>query len=289
MQQPFSYYEEPSQTNPTRIAFAMLLILPISIVLGYAYSGIIIAIPLIYFGIIFPVGIALLISLVVRITAKITHNTNKKSRLLLAVLSGIFFNYFQWTAYILYAKNGTPPNLSRYLSNIDLLLSSETYAFLYQINTIGLWSSFGVPVNGASLGFIWILEIGIILFIPIAHMLRAIPKPYSEQYKKWYPKFTLDEKYKSIASLQKFNIALQDDIYQAINQLELGDARRYTKIHLYYIPDEQKQYIDFERITIDRDNKKDIEPIITGLVLSTTIAKKILANFEHKQTKIDLF
>lgn len=75
------FYQQPTKINAQGFTIAWFICLFTSIFLGYIYTLLNTAIPLIYFAFIINIGIGLLISLCIRIATKITHNASKKAKL----------------------------------------------------------------------------------------------------------------------------------------------------------------------------------------------------------------
>lgn len=289
MSQKSLFYEEPKSINPQGLIIASLIGVALAILLAFVYIILQVSIPLIYFAVLVTFGTGILLSFCTRFIAKITHNRNKKSQFIIALIIGILLNYFQWVAYLLYVSKGQIPAIGEYLLNLGLIFSvNDFWGAIMELNSIGLWSVFGIEFKGGLLSIIWVLEFLLILLVPIIYIRKSKIFPYSEKYGKWYPKFTLEEKFKIIHGAPKIIESLKQDVYKTIDELGLGKGDRFTKIYLYYLEDEQNQYIDFERVIIDREGKEDKDFIIENFRIEKETTKKILQTFSNKKEQLEV-
>lgn len=284
------FYQEPENINLKALMQALVLNLFISIVLGYTYTMLITSIPIVYFLLVINIGLGVLLSFIVRLVAKFTHNRNKKNRLILALSTSLMVSYFQWVAYVLYASFGQMSSFSYYISNLLLIFSPKVFFLrIMEINATGLWSAFGLQFRGNALTLVWFFETLLIIVIPIIYIWKTKVFPYSENFEKWYPKYTLDENFKYIVGSKELLTILQKDVVNSIGLLGFGAANRFSKVHLFYLENEQSQYINIESITLDKEGNKDSETLIENFKIDNKTAKAILATFEHKKEKIEVF
>jgi hypothetical protein len=287
----YFHYQESGKINPLGLVMAYGICAALGIFLGYIYSLIVILLPLVYINFLITCGFGLILGVINRIVVRLTHNRNKKSQLVLALFSGLLSTYFQWIAYLLFAIDGEIPSLSLYLSNLHwIVYPQELYALVAELNSIGLWSIFGAPLNGPVLTFIWFLEAFIIIGMPIIAVYKTKVYPYSEFLGDWYPKFTLHHHFESIATVNKLLTDLQRDTLSAIKALGNGTGNRHTKIHVFYAKDEDKQYLTFEKIFIEgQGTGKTISTVlINNFTIDRKTAESILANFDHKREKTEI-
>lgn len=285
------FYEESNKIAFPGLLLAMSISTILAMGLGYLYTIIQVALPLVYFSALVTIAVAFGLSLVIRLIAKWTHNRNKRSQWILLLFTVILLNYFQWIAYVLYAYIGQIPSFMEYLQNLGMLLLAprDFFSAIAQINEFGLWSIGGVDVRGSLLGTVWAVEFGLLFLLPLLQIMRAPVFPYSETQGKWYPKYTLEEQFQSIPRVEKLLQDLQHNAVETIAALDLGRARRYTKVHVYYLPEEQAQYLSFELLTIDQNSNTDKEAILEHWRIDTAVAKQILARFPNKREHLEVF
>lgn len=292
MQNDNRFYQESNNFHPARMAISILVCLFIALVLGYAYSILIWIIPLIYLNFLATIGFGIVLGMVVKILIRLGHIRHFNIKILLAVMAGLFANYFQWTTFILYAGLGHIPSVGEYLANLGWIFSpSGFFAMLGEINRVGLWSMFGMQINGFVLTIIWLVEFLIILGLPVMAAMQATVFPYSEKLGKWYPKFTLSDDYEPVSAVQKILEGLQSKPLETIQQLQPGSGWRYSKIHIYYLPEEEKQYLAIEKVYIENRGagKANHEIMVNNFSINKKSADLILNNFRNKKEKFDLF
>jgi len=286
------YYQESLKVNSVGILFHLLSSLFFTMLLGYVYTLITVFVPIIYFNFLVTFGVGLVLGVANRVLARLTNNRNKRSRIVLSLTSGLMVCYFQWTTYIVYLYQGQfPTPMEFFLGNVWIFNPSDFVNAILEINRVGAWSIFGIQFKGFVLTGIWIIEASILIILPITAIRKTEIYPYSEFLEKWYPKYTLSNDLESISTINKFTNDLSMDAVTAINSLKLGDAFRHTKIHLFYLKDEEHQYLTVEQIFIDGrgSGKKNRTIIINNLEVPNKIGEKILQTFEHKFERVDIF
>jgi hypothetical protein len=134
------------------------------------------------------------------------------------------------------------------------------------------------------------MEAVILLFMPVNAIHKAPIHPYSEILGKWYPKFTLSNDFDSIA-VNIFLEALDKNPVDAIKDLKLGSGFRHTKFHIYYTPEEERQYISVERVWNGGGGSKESERtiVIDNYEITRSAAQTILKSFENKHEKLEVF
>lgn len=290
--QPLAYtrfYQESDKTNIAGNVVSWTVIFLITLLVGYFYSIAISIVLVIYFNFVITVAFGLLLWVIIRILVRFTHNRNKRNQMILIIGAAIFANYFQWTSYVLYMSSYTVPSFSEYLAGIGWIFSPGNFFETVSIITeIGPWSVFGVPFKGVMLVGVWIIEAGIISIMPIILVSRSQPYPYSEIFSKWYPKFTLDTDFESLGGVTLIPKLTQNPL-AALQSLGKGSAYRSTKIHIYYLREEEKQYLTAEVVAIEsQTGVKSGNKVINNFQISRHDAELILENFRHKRTRFDL-
>lgn len=266
-----------------------LICLALALLLSYLYTFLIIIIPIPYLNFLITAGFGICLGMANKTLVRLTHNRNRRSQLVMALCSGLFANYFQWGAYVLYAVTGEIPNFAEYLTTSTWIFFPQPYfEVIGEINRVGMWSIFGVPFNSFALTIIWIIEFLLITGIPIYNIHKANIFPYSELLKKWYPKLTLNNDFEPIATVNLLTQNLHVDPLKSIQELGYGTASRYSKIHVYFLKDEEIQYLTFEKIFIERKGNKNSDTLIENFIVDTNTAKSILDSFSHKRERLEV-
>lgn len=280
-------YQESGKTNPIRQTFSYLISIIVAVILGYAYSVVIIFLPLIYLNILVGIGLGLALGFISQVLFRLNHNRSKRSRIIQAVVIGLLVNYFQWTAYILWAFEGAIPGVDLYLSNLHWILVPESFfGAITEINRLGAWEVFGIQFKGFGLTIIWILEFLIIMAGPIVAVVKSPAIPYSELQQKWYPKFTLTLDFESFSAVNQLIIDLRSNPLNTIEALGKGSGNRFVKIHVFYLKGENKHYLTFEKfhIEVKRDGKTKTNNsiILNNFAINGADAKEILDKFDYE-------
>lgn len=285
------YYQESGQVSVSKQIMSYVISIGLVLLLGYLYSVIMIFIPIVYLNFLITVGYALLLGLICRVLVRVSHTRNKNYQIIQAVVIGLLANYFQWTSYILYAYNGAIPNIELYFSHLHwIILPKNFFTAIAEINKFGTWSIFGFTFNGIGLTAIWLIEFIIIMAGPIVAIVQTKVYPYSELLEKWYPKYTLFKDFESISAINKLIGELSSDPLKSIDSLGKGTGLRHSKIHIFYLDDEDKQYLTFENIFIEGQGKgkKDCSIVINNFKIKKSDAKLILEKYENKRERTDV-
>jgi hypothetical protein len=234
-------------------------------------------------------GLGIILGMTSKTLVRLTHNRNKRSQLVQALIFGLFAYYFQWGAFVLYAVTGELPSISEYFTFAGWIIFSKPYIdVITEINRIGMWSMFGIPFNSYALTIIWIIEFLIIIGLPIYAIYKANVFPYSELLKKWFPKLTINNDFEPIATVGLLTQNLNENALKAIQDLGYGTASRYSKIHIFYLKDEESQYLSVEKIFIERKGNKNCDTLIDNFPIDTTTAKSILESFSFKRERFEV-
>jgi hypothetical protein len=286
------FYEPSGKFDPIRQSLLYVICIGIALFLGYLYAVLISFIPLIYLNIIILVGFGISLGLVCRVFVRFSHNRNRRSQLIHAIIFGILANYFQWTTYVLFLLEDSVPSLGLYFSNIDWIFTSGDFGNLIaEIYRNGAWEIFGIQINGPTLAIIWLVEFLLIVTIPAISVLQTKVYPYSELFEKWYEKYTLTKDFQSISWSNHLISNLESNPMEAIESLHLGISYRYTKIHLFYLKGEADHYLTFENIYFEgrgESTRKKSEIIVNNFRISDAIAKQILEKFPNKRERIEV-
>lgn len=282
------FYEPSGRIHPIGLAAAYLVGLLVTSLLGYLYTLIIQFVPLIYLNFLVTVGFGIALGVLVRLLTKLTHNRSLQHQLLLAILLGLFANYFQWVGFVLYAILGAMPGIEGYYLNLGIITDPATFfGVIGEINRVGMWEVFGITANGGILAIIWLIEFAIIAAFPVIGVYKAKPIPYAEDLQTWYPKYELDTDFEAIIGPDRFVEQLRENALTALQALEPGKAWNYSIAHIHYLPEATHQYLSIEKVYIEErgQGRKEVEVIIHNFRLDRQMAKAILDAYPHHQER----
>lgn len=283
------YYKESEQINLIKEVFSYVICIVLASILGYLYAILTIFNPVLYLSFLTTVGFGFILGLICRGLVRLSHNRSKKHQIIQAIIIGILGNYAQWTAYILYVFNETVPPFGLYIDNLHWFVFSENFfAAIVKINTVGIWSIFGITFKGFVLTIVWVIEFLIIAVLPVIAVIKAPTRPYSELLKKWYPKYTLIKDFESISTGNQFRGHLKSAPLEAIDSLQKGNGLRYSKIHLFYLKDEEAQYLTLEKIFIGGKGKKDSSIIINNFLINQSDVEQIFKKYDYKKEQMGI-
>ncbi|MEO0339304.1 MAG: hypothetical protein AAF242_08810 [Bacteroidota bacterium] len=289
--QTIQFYEPSRQVNPLSFGITLLIGIVAMLVLGYIYSILIIFIPIIYANVLITIGFGLAIAYLIKILGKLFHNRHKQSLLAQAVILGLLANLFQWITYVLYMYIGEYPSPLDYLANIPVFINPlNLFPLITEINAVGTWSIFGITFSGGLLALVWIIEFLMILGIPVLMILGTTIPPYSELSKKWYPQFILDKDFTSMVAGEELLKQLSTGTLNTLQGFKEGGATRFSKISLYYLPNEMDQYLSIDRYFIEDQGKGKTEQtaIVENLKIKAVEAKAILDHFKYQKLSFSI-
>lgn len=282
------YYQESNQINKPKLAMAYVFCFLVAIVTAYVYTLIVVMLPFVYIACAMPIIFGGGLSLVVRFATRMAHNRNRKSRCVLAIAMALFLTYFQWVVFLMYAQDIRLPSFGTYLANLGLPFTMDgLWAFIVEINQVGLWEIFGQVINGSLLTVIWVLEFLLLMGTLLLPILSVRAYPYAEDKEQWYKKYTLDDDYKLSGAI-KLTEGLNQDACKTIKELGYGQGNRHAKIHLYYLEQSKYHYLDVEKVMINNEAKREVDLLIPAMRIDHKTAKSLLDNFDHKQERIEI-
>ncbi len=281
----YTKYQLEGTSNPVNVTLAIGIGLIVALFLGWLYN-LTFLIPLIYFNFIITIGFGFVIAIFVQIISKFLKIRERKTRLIMVTILLVVAYYSHWIAYILYISSGTIPSLSNFLSY--WIYPQNFFAIIGEINTYGTWSlgfSSETPVRGIVLTLIWLAEAAIIFFLAINYILKFPENPFSEQQNKWFPKLTLDKEFVAFFSADVFMKEIRDGGTNFILKADKGRANKYSEISIFYLPNENNQYLTVDTISIDskKGSNKEVTPIITPIKISNEEAKQLMDAFGTKK------
>jgi len=286
------YYQESGEISPVNFALGAVGLLIITLILGYIYGILSYYIPIVYANIVLAIGLGFALGFAIRLVYRLAKCRSKKSRLTLMILGLLFVTYFQWTAFLdslLLGRFPTPIEMAGWIfdpSNLSGLIGQ-----IYEHGTWGFGDSDSAPINGPILLAIWLGEI----FLTAMPSLKSVGAlevyPYSESLGQWYPKYTLEDDFESIASKNSIEEKLDADVLETLRALPHGNGIKHSKIFLYYLEGEANQYLSINRIYVEDGGAGDtnVTPLIQNYRIDTTIAKTILAEFRNRKDSLGVF
>lgn len=285
------FYQESMIVNRPGLILSFGICFILGFLLGYVYSIIQYIMPFTYFNFLFTIGLGLAVAIINKLLNHFTKNRNKKSRIRLVIFSAFTAYFFQWTAYIFIAVTGEIPSLSEFISNLNWIANPRNFFYaIVEINKVGMWSMFGGTFKGIALTLVWIIEAFIIFYIPITMIIKKKVYPFSELLDKWYPKYSLFQDFEYTSATQKLLENLQIDPIKTLEELGKGDGFRHVIVHIYYLPEEEHQYLTFEKVFVDSRNRGQTktEILINNFKIDKKIADLIFEKFTYKKGKLDV-
>ncbi|QJP33629.1 hypothetical protein F0365_04015 [Nonlabens sp. Ci31] len=291
MDKKISYYRESGSYHAPSLFISVVFLIFLSLLLAYLYNAITIVMPIIYINVLLVFGLGIVLGYSILVLCKLSKVGNYKIRIGLALLIGILTLYFQWSAYLGYLINEGLPSLKSYIRTLGwIFYDSIEKEVIVELYHYGAYEVFNTQVTDYALLFIWFLEAAIIIAIPILAVFRYVPLPISDTYNKFYDQYTIEKDFRSLGSGELTAYRIHTGPAVALQELEGGKANRHSKIKIYYLPQESKQYLKAENISVQRRNesKTEVDVIIKYLELSTPHAKELLETFRHRKDGFQL-
>lgn len=289
---PDHYYKESDKINPVGLAVSLAIVVVSGVILGYIYEAAIRIMPAVYLNLVTLTGLGLALGYLIKIVSRLTSNRSKRSQIIMAVIAGLIANYAQWTAFVLFVVNGYFPSAGEFLNGLSWILHPGGFLSAVSIiNEYGVWAVFGIVFKDFALTAVWIIEAFIIFAIPFLMIFYRKVYPYSELYHKWYSKFVLSNDFEYLAGTNRFLIMLESNSFEAVWNLSKGDGLRHSKIFLYYLSEEESQYLTVENTYVENRGRGKIikEIVISNFRIPKEEAELILKEYENKKEKINVF
>lgn len=274
-------YKAEKNSNVLNLVIAILLSAIVSVFLGWIYS-VMVYIPIIYLNFLLVIGAGYLLGISNTIISKFLQIRDTKTRLVLIVISVVVAYYSQWISFIVQTYSEQFPSIGGYLNY--WIYPQQLFDAIAEINQYGTWG-FGMTdpifVRGIFLTLIWVAEAAIFLFIPIVYIYNYPENPFSEKFNKWYPKIVLDEEFENVYSANRFISQIEENGIDQIINLKNGLAFQYSKISIFYLEGEDRQYLTVEAVQIDKQepSKSKTNVIIKPFEISSEDAKKLIKKF----------
>jgi hypothetical protein len=287
------FYQESGALNVVNLALGILIVLVLTCILSYIYALVVSFIPIIYFNFLIVIVFGVAISYIARFAFRIVKIRDWISRIIIVCLAVIFATYFQWAFFLDSLILDGYPSPKEYFLLLDWIFTpNEFFRIIKEVNGFGTWGigSSGETINGWLLTLVWLGEIGISIFPSFKLLVNTKVFPFSEKYNKWYPKYTLEEDFKAVHSPNAILAKLEEDVVTTIKELGVGQARKFTKVHLFYISEEQNQYLSIETVFIEDagEGKEERTAILDNYIISNAIAKDLKSDFSMTKESINV-
>ncbi|MEL6811252.1 MAG: hypothetical protein AAFP76_07955 [Bacteroidota bacterium] len=279
------YYEPNTQTPPINKLICVFLGILLVLLLAFLY-GIITAVnPVIYFGVIATIGFGMLFGIFYRIASKIAKVRDRKFVLISGIVIALLGVYFSWGAYISFQLVGIEGLFIDYITTFGFLteIDSTTY-IISQLYGSGAWEIRGIMVKGWILGLIWLLELGIIIYMVFKMLYTYRVGPFDERHNKWYRKFTLHDEYQSLANERHFREIEGVSVLEKMKHFTKGRATRYGRVSIYYLEEASQGYFLYENVGRDGNGKKEETTVMIDLLtIPKNDAKSIIDTYHGKE------
>ncbi len=288
------YYKPSGKFSPSSILFFLLITLTAFPLLGLIYAYCIWYIPIIYVNFLltaaFGFGIGFLLRWVVIRKGKVR---NIPLAILFGVLGGVIALYFHWAVWVdLVINAGESYGNNRIgitVSNIKILQvfglaisPGLLFELIGEINAVGTWGFRGLPVSGAFLAVIWIIELLIVVGLSVLFPLGAVKEPFSEKSGTWLEEHQLPpfkylfEKEQMIALLEKSSLEAFNSVTKTDNLAE--DHSLFTLFSSEEETDYNYLSVENKLVKPNDDGKLefDSEDVVQYIYLSPEMTTKLL-------------
>jgi len=249
------------------------------------FYGVIMAFsPLIYVNYFITLAFGLILGYGVRFTTTLFKITHKSTAIGMAVACSAFGLIFSWAAYVIYfLEEGSI--VSAYFIELKVVKDPGFLIdVILDINKNGLWEIFGITFTGWILTIIWLAEAGIIITLCTLMVKNQTQSPFSINLNKWYKRFILEKDFESIAMKEAFKESLATDCVKTIDSLQNGLAFHFSRISVFYLAKEERQYIMVENVRKDRRGKSENSTEVIPLIVVSSEQAAILIEKYHATT-----
>lgn len=272
------------KTSSVNIVLALTFCLIFCFGLSLVYGIIIAVSPLVYINFFITVAFGLGLGYAVKIFSKLFKIVSSSIRVKIAILVGVFGIYFSWVSYILYHIS-LDPYSGTYFSNSYLFFNPVSVAqIMADIAQQGLWAFFGIVFTGFPLVLIWLIEAGIIFIIPFLMVKKHVISPFSSTHNKWYIKYVLSKDFESLFSESIIIENLSVGVISYIDSLKTGRATNYSRISIFFLEEEIKQYLWIENVRkVEQGKKQEVTEIVTNYIINREEAKELIKKYYAKK------
>lgn len=278
-------YQHSGQSPALGFIVALGAGIILAVFLGFVYNFLIVVIPLVYVNLLITVGFGAVLGYGIKYLSRFSKIRNDRQNIMLAAIVGFIGFYFQWIAYLVFLNSGEH-SFDVYHANLNLFYNPLLILdLILQLNKIGSWGMFGVIFTDFPLWVIWGLEASMIIGIPVFITYKHPIIPYSESLNQWYKKYTLNNQFESIAGQNQFRERLLQDAEQTIQRLSYGAANRFAEVSIYYLENEQSQYLSVDNIFIEDNGKgkKNRTSVVHLIEVDSGTAKALMEKYGTKK------
>ena len=287
------YYQPSEELNSLNLVNGLLILLAITMIIGYIYSLLIFVIPLVYLNFVIAVGLGVALSYCIRFIIRWVKIRDDRSRQILVVFGILFVSFFQWTAFVDSVLLERFPTPIEYIQSFQWIFAPQEYLlFIGEIYKYGTWGMIlsNFQFNGILLLAVWLVELIVIASPSIKLISNYDIFPFSEKLNKWYPKYTLIKDFKAMASKNSIEEKLDSGVMEALNNLEEGSAVYHTRIQLFYLEGEENHYLNVNKVKIERgSNDESVTPLIKNYRIDSATANDIRRQFKMEKERFDIF
>lgn len=271
-----------------KLSIGFVITLLVGYGLGFVYGIVSGVMPVVYLSVVCTVIFGTALGYASIFANYFTKQLHKPSKYILAGISGLAAWYFSWVSYIIFINKDALTSISEaYFRDMLLVFQpGEVFRIMGEINAIGLWEIAGTAINGTSLAFMWAIEAVIIIAVPIILVHKQHDQPFSETQNSWYREFVLEKDFASVFGLPSFKEDLKLNPVECIENIGFGKANLYTQISIYYLAEEDTQYISLFNVRISSENKKEKDEIIHMMEISKQDAQFLMEKWKAKKTLV---
>lgn len=278
------FYTEPKRLPPLNVILFLVFGFLFTALVSFLYGVFIGVSPLVYFNVFVTVIFGLALAYGIKIIAKLFKVFKKRVVIHTALVLSLSGVYLSWIAYLLFMADNTTCALYYFLEPYLTVQPLLVLKIIADIIHYGLWTIGQMPVNGWLLTLIWMIEAAIIVAVPYLILRSASFSPFSDQLNKWYIKYVLNKDFESIVMQAGIIEDLKENAVGTIDALENGLAYRHAKISVFYLPDEEVNYLLVENVSSDRSGKnKKTYAVVEHLSISKADAEQLIEKHHAKK------
>ena len=250
-------YNVPKQQAPFNVPVAYAVSIGFAFAVSIVYGLLSVSFPIPYFHPVFTFGFAIVLGVGVRVITKALKIVPRRISLTITLATSALAWYFQWVVYILFSIIGGD-FLDVYISDSSLVFYPWEVARIMNILfTEGAWYIGEILFKGWPLLLFWFGEVIMLLVIPLYLVYKQPLSPFSTLTNKWYRKYVLHKDFESIAVKERFEEAIEISLTNTIDKLKNGGITYFCRISIFYLKDEEHQYLRVENISRDKTGKNE--------------------------------
>lgn len=257
-----SIYQPSGKTSATGQGLFILISLLLIPFLGYGYTILSFHVPLIYVNVLITIGAAILLGVYNLLLTKYLHNRSKKNLMIGTVITVLIFYISSWFTFLGVGLLGTYSYFDHFSIILELINDYGVFYLIGNIFKYGIHTIMGTPLSGWSLLFVWVIEAGILFFIPLMMVYKHVLFPYSEQKMKPYKSEKIDRQFSRVASEKILIENLDSDFKGTIESLDLGNVKGHSILAIHTLPEESDHYISVSNVFYDSKNRKSTDLVL---------------------------